>query len=249
MQQYLTNPLSISQAKKKGQDQGLPRHLSGYIGVDEAGRGCLAGPVVAAAVWLPPKVSLNGLTDSKKLNAKQRQHLAALVKEQALCWSLGFVWPREIDRINILQAAFLAMGKALCSLPCPKNLLSQNILPPVLEGTLPPVLQGILIDGPYTIAPHHLKSALRPYAGLAGLWPQNLLLLPQQAVVKGDSLVLAIAAASVLAKTARDKFMQRIDRLFPAYGFAQHKGYATATHVEALHTHGPCRMHRLSFKY
>lgn len=237
----------------------MPRHLPGYLGVDEAGRGCLAGPVVAAAVWLPNKVNLPGLTDSKKLSAKQREDLASLIKKQALAWSLGFVWPDEIDRINILQAALLAMAKALASLARPKAGADANGQNPVQNSPIQNSLaqsvlkeiqpQGILIDGPYTIAPHHLKSALRPYASAPGLWPQNLLLLPLQAVVKGDSLVLAIAAASVLAKTARDNFMCHIDSRYPNYGFAKHKGYATASHVAALHAHGPSKMHRLSFKY
>lgn len=181
-------------------------------GIDEAGRGCLAGPVVAAAVILPAQTHLEGLADSKTLSASRRDGLAAQIGSEALAWGLGVIWPWDIDRINILQATLLAMSRAVAAL---------KVRPKVL-----------LVDGKQTV-------------------PESLLRDPlplQKAVVDGDALVPVISAASILAKTFRDDLMDRLDRRYPAYNFAKHKGYGTAEHLEALRLHGPCRLHRLTFR-
>lgn len=191
------------------------------IGLDEAGRGCLAGPVVAAAVVFPEgfrvAARLPGLTDSKKLAPARRDELAALTRAHALAWGLGVVWPPEIDRINILQASLKAMGKALAC----------RAFVGLRAGRL-------AIDGNQRIPAAYVPPAWRTAA--------------QEAVVGGDALVAEISAASVLAKTFRDKLMAALDRRHPGYGFAAHKGYAAAVHREAIRRLGPCRQHRLTFR-
>ena len=190
------------------------------VGIDEAGRGCLAGPVVAGAVALPPDFSLPGLKDSKQIPPEGREKLAVAIRSSALAWGIGLVWPWEIDRINILQATFRAMIKAArrCAAACPSPLV-------------------LSIDGP-----HSIPTPL--FAALAWQGP-----LPrQQAVIRGDALVPAISAASVLAKHFRDTLMRALARRYPGYGFERHKGYGVAEHLRALAMHGPCRMHRLSFR-
>jgi ribonuclease HII len=190
----------------------------GCVGIDEAGRGCLAGPVVAGAVILPPEFALQGLGDSKKIPPERREELATAIRSLALAWGIGLVWPWEIDRVNILQATFRAMVKAAlrCAGPHPLTLL---------------------IDGPHVI-PAPLFTALSRQAPL----PR------QQAVIRGDALVPAISAASILAKTFRDKLMRALARRYPGYGFERHKGYGTAEHLLALAERGPCRMHRMTFR-
>lgn len=181
-------------------------HSDLSAGVDEAGRGCLAGPVAAAAVVLRPNAApIQGLDDSKKLSARRREQLAEIIRREALCWSLGLSWPREIDDINILQATRRAMARA------------------VLNLKTAPAL--VLIDGNQTI-------------------PVSL---PQETVIKGDALIPAISAASILAKTFRDKLMAKLDRRYPGYGFAAHKGYGAKAHREAIRRLGPCPIHRLTF--
>ena len=180
-------------------------------GVDEAGRGCLAGPVAAAAVILDPRRPIAGLADSKSLSASKREALAAEIKAKALAWGLGLSWQRRIDEINILQATFEAMGKAARSLKIQPSLL--------------------LIDGP-----HRVPS---PALGLP---------IPQKAIVRGDQSEPCISAASILAKCFRDLLMSRLDRKWPAYGFARHKGYGVPAHLAALREHGPCPLHRMSFR-
>lgn len=182
-------------------DQGIQV----ICGVDEAGRGPLAGPVCAAAVILPRHLDLPGLTDSKKLTDKKRRELFPLIKEQALAWGIGFASEKEIDEINILQATFLAMQRALDQL------------------TLRPDLA--LIDG----------NREKDFG------------LPVKTVVKGDSLSLNIAAASVLAKVTRDDLMMEMAEAYPEYGFDIHKGYGTKAHYVALSAHGPSPIHRMSF--
>ncbi len=185
-----------------------------HAGIDEAGRGCLAGPVVASAVILPESYDLPGLTDSKKLTPGRRDTLAPAIKVQALAWAIGVVWPAEIDRVNILAATLAAMAKALCRL---------RIIPAV-----------VLIDGNQTIPGHLLDRFPSP--------------IRQHAVVGGDLTVPAISAASILAKTLRDDLMVRLDRRFPGYGLAHHKGYGTAEHLKALASLGPSPLHRLTFR-
>jgi len=175
-------------------------------GVDEAGRGPLAGPVSAAAVILDPANPIPGLNDSKKLSEKQRDKLALLIRERALAWAVAYASVEEIDRLNILQATLLAMQRAVQAL---------SIQP-----------QQVLVDGLYC-----------PQTGI-----------PSEAIVKGDSKVAAISAASILAKTDRDALMLQLDAQYPQYGFSIHKGYPTAAHLAALRAHGASEVHRKSFK-
>lgn len=175
-------------------------------GVDEAGRGPLAGPVSAAAVILDDANPIPGLNDSKKLSELQRERLAPLIRERALAWSVAYASEEEIDRLNILQATLLAMKRAVQGLSVVPN--------------------QVLVDGLYC-----------PDTGIAS-----------QAIVKGDSKVAAISAASILAKTARDALMLQLHEQYPNYGFAVHKGYPTAAHLAALQQYGVCAVHRKSFK-
>ncbi|QTN31514.1 ribonuclease HII [Akkermansiaceae bacterium] len=189
------------------EDTLTSRGFARVAGVDEAGRGPLAGPVVAAAVILPRPFSCPFLNDSKKLTKNRRELLyGEITGNPTVIWAVGLVGPEEIDAINILRATHRAMGLALAA-------LSEN----------PDIA---LIDG-------------LPVKGLS---------MPHEALVKGDGLSLSIAAASVIAKVTRDRFMERIDSEFPAYGFARHQGYGTRQHLEALRKHGPCRHHRRSFQ-
>ncbi len=176
-------------------------------GVDEAGRGPLAGSVVAAAVILPDACPIVGLADSKTLSEKKRDQLAAEIKQHAVAWCIASASVAEIDQLNILQASLLAMRRAV-------------------EGlTLQP--QRVLVDG------NRIPSGLTMAA---------------EAIVKGDSKVKAISAASILAKTARDAELVLLDQTYPQYGFAAHKGYPTAAHLAALEQFGPiAAVHRLSF--
>jgi ribonuclease HII len=175
-------------------------------GVDEAGRGPLAGPVSAAAVILDPANLIPGLADSKKLSEQKRDQLAPLIRERALAWAVAYADVEEIDRLNILQATLLAMRRAVLAL---------HVQP-----------QQVLVDGLYC-----------PQTGI-----------PSQAIVKGDSSVTAISAASILAKTARDALMLELHEQYPRYGFADHKGYPTAAHLAALREHGVSEVHRRSFR-
>ncbi len=177
----------------------------GLCGVDEAGRGPLAGPVVAAAVMLDPARPIVGLRDSKKLSAAARERLAETIRGNALAWYVAEASVEEIDRLNILQATLLAMRRAVEGL-----------------GRAP---DDVWVDG-----------------NRCPEWPWR-----SQAVVKGDDKVAAIAAASILAKTARDAFMCHLHETYPAYGFDRHMGYGTAQHLAALKGHGACPQHRRSF--
>ena len=174
-------------------------------GVDEAGRGPLAGDVVAAAVILDPELEIEGLDDSKKLSERQREHCFEQITRMARAFAIARADIEEIDSVNILQASLLAMGRAV--------------------EALEPQPRFVYVDGRHCPA-----------------WSY-----PSQAVVKGDSLVPAIAAASVLAKVTRDREMVVLDREYPGYGFARHKGYPTPTHLRALRTLGPCTIHRRTF--
>jgi ribonuclease HII len=175
-------------------------------GVDEAGRGPLAGSVFAAAVVLDPAKPIEGLADSKALTEASRDRLAQQIRERALAWSVAVASVEEIDSINILRASLLAMRRAVESL-----------------GMAP---SEVWTDGLYS--------------------PD--VAFKCRAIVKGDSKVGAISAASILAKTARDAEMCQLDALYPLYGFAQHKGYASPEHLAALKQHGPCEIHRKTFE-
>ena len=185
--------------------------LNGLIaGVDEAGRGPLAGPVVAAAVILDPDAPIAGLDDSKKLTAERRRQLAVQIRERALSWAVGWADPAEIDEVNILAATMLAMRRAIERL---------SITP-----------TGVQVDG------NRLPSLSFGSVKLEG-----------EAIVGGDGKIASIGAASILAKTTRDGIMEFLDRIYPEYEFARHKGYGTRVHLDRLRRHGPCLQHRASF--
>jgi ribonuclease HII len=183
--------------------QGMNR----VAGVDEVGRGPLAGPVVAAAVVFPQDISLNHVTDSKKLTPQKRAELFDLIFKNALDIGIGQVDQKDIDQLNILNASLKAMHQAIDAL---KNRPD-----------------AILVDGNQKIP--------------------NLR-IPQIAIVKGDSLSLSVAAASILAKVTRDKMMLTYHRKYPHFFFDQNKGYATKSHIRALKEHGPCKIHRMTFR-
>lgn len=174
-------------------------------GVDEAGRGPLAGPVFAAAVILDSASPISGLSDSKRLAARKRDELSAQIKTRAIAWAVASASVEEIDALNILRASLLAMSRAVERLP---------VMP-----------QRVLVDGLHR--------------------PQ--LALPVESVVRGDETIAAIAAASILAKVARDRAMLALHRLHPQYGFDRHKGYPTAAHLAALRAHGVSSVHRRTF--
>ena len=175
-------------------------------GVDEAGRGPLAGPVVAAAVILPKECEINGLNDSKKLSTQKREFLFDQIIRLAVSIGVGIVEPGEIDRLNILRAALLAMEGAVMKLN--------------------PKPDFLLIDG-------NIRTSL---------------LIPQETVIGGDSTCNSIAAASIIAKVARDLIMDDYHNIHPEYNFKKHKGYPTKEHYEALRKFGPCPIHRKTFK-
>jgi len=174
-------------------------------GVDEVGRGPLAGPVVAAAVILDPHRPISGLTDSKKLTPRRRESLDEVIRERALAFSIASVPAQGIDELNILQASLKAMSDAVAALE--------------------PAAEAARVDG------NRLPR----------------LSIPGEAVVGGDDRVPEIAAASIIAKVARDRWMEAAHKRYPEYGFAGHKGYPTKAHMTALATHGPCEIHRRSF--
>ena len=174
-------------------------------GVDEAGRGPIAGPVYAGAVILPPVYDLPGLGDSKKLTEKQREALFTAIQQQALAWGIGRATAAEIDTLNILNATKLAMRRAVDALAIPPD--------------------ELWIDGNFVI-----QGAI-----------------PAKAFIKGDALYPCISAASILAKVARDRYMQELDKHYPDYGFAGHKGYGTEAHALAMELHGLCPEHREKF--
>ena len=184
----------------KAIELGLP------AGIDEAGRGPLAGPVVAGSVILDPNIRIPGLADSKKLTAKKRESLYEVIKEKAYAWGLGYASAKEIDEVNIHQATLLAMQRAYVA-------MQMDAAQVYVDGLYCPTIQ-----------------------------------VPCTAVVKGDQLVAEISAASILAKVTRDTEMKEHHRELPQYGFDQHKGYPTAKHIAALQEHGPCKLHRKSYK-
>lgn len=175
-------------------------------GVDEAGRGPLAGPVCAAAVILPPDLEIEGLNDSKKLTDKRRRALYDVITDQAIAYGIAFASEQEIDEINILQATFLAMRRAVEQLAIKPDLA-------LVDGNREPDFGAI----------------------------------PVKTIIKGDSLSASIAAASILAKVTRDRYMEEQDKIYPQYGFALHKGYGTQAHYAALREFGACPLHRRTF--
>jgi len=183
-------------------------HKEGFqavCGVDEAGRGPLAGPVFAAAVILPPGLIIEGLNDSKQLSEKKREELFGVIQREAVSYGIGMADHKEIDRLNILQATFLAMRRAVEKLSSAPDL--------------------VLVDG-----------------------NQNPILgIETRTIVKGDARSASIAAASVLAKVSRDRYMLELDKLYPAYHFAKHKGYPTKDHYQAIRDNGISPVHRKTF--
>lgn len=179
-------------------------------GVDEAGRGPLAGPVAAAAVILHPGRPIAGLADSKKLTAARREALAGEIREHALAWSVAWADPAEIDAINILAATLLAMRRAILGLWVSPD--------------------GVRVDG------NRLPDLTFGDRRIEG-----------ETIVGGDGCVAEISAASIIAKTVRDRKMRELDRLYPCYEFARHKGYGTEVHRARLREFGPCREHRFTF--
>jgi len=186
------------------------RGARAVAGIDEAGRGPLAGPVVAAAVILDPEKPVPGVADSKTLSPARREHLFGEIHRNARAVGVGFAPHDEIDRINILQATLRAMTRAVADLSAAGGAAPDYLLIDAL--TLP--------DVPF----------------------------PQEGIVRGDSLSVSIAAASIVAKVTRDRLMVAMDRRYPGYGFALHKGYPTAAHRSAIERLGPCPVHRLSFR-
>jgi len=176
-------------------------------GVDEVGRGPLAGPVVAAAVIVPPGLKIEGLDDSKKLTPLRRERIFEEIISLGLTCSIGMIDHENIDKLNILKASLLAMRKAVCELK--------------------PSADFILVDGNYPI-PNITQ--------------------PQFSIIGGDSKCVSIAAASIVAKVTRDRIMDRYEALYPSFSFATHKGYPTAAHIVELKEHGPCEIHRKTFK-
>ena len=178
-----------------------------YIcGIDEAGRGPLAGPVVVASVIMPKDSMIEGVNDSKKVSEKKREKLFEQIKKEAISYGIGIIWQEEIDEINILEATKKALTKSLEEMEIKPNL--------------------ILVDA---------------------LTKINTLGIPYRSVVKGDAKIYSISAASILAKVTRDRIMRQMDEIYPQYGFASHKGYGTAKHMEAIRENGLCPIHRRTF--
>ncbi|MBE6846568.1 MAG: ribonuclease HII [Ruminococcus sp.] len=186
-------------------DAQVRTHAALFCGVDEAGRGPLAGDVYAAAVILRPDALIAGLNDSKKITEARREDMVPEIKEKALAWAIASATVEEIERMNILQAAMLAMQRAVEQLSVAPALA-------LIDGNRAPVLQ-----------------------------------IPVQTLIGGDAKSASIAAASVLAKTARDASLRELDEQYPMYGFAKHKGYGTKAHYEAIRQYGLCPAHRPSF--
>ena len=188
------------------------------VGIDEAGRGPLAGPVFAAAVILDPARRIEGLKDSKLLPPPARERLANEVKQNAIAWAVASSDVAEIDTLNILKATLLAMRRAFDALGV------TGVVGPFRAGVS--AIFEVVVDGDRV-------------PDLGGCRTRS--------IVKGDRRVPVISAASILAKTARDALLVELDRAYPLYGFAEHKGYATAEHLAALNRHGPCPIHRRTF--
>ena len=202
-QEDLAKEIARTESMKKYEHQY--EHLGYLCGIDEVGRGPLAGPVVACAVILPTDCKILYLNDSKKLTAKKREELYEVIRKEAVGIGIGMRSPQRIDEINILQATYEAMRIAIGQLsPAPQILLNDAVEIPRVS-------------------------------------------IPQCPIIKGDAKSISIAAASIMAKVTRDRIMMEYDNLYPVYGFASHKGYGSAAHIEAIRTHGPSPIHRNTF--
>lgn len=193
--------MGMLEIEKRCYEQGLER----LAGIDEVGRGPLAGPVCAAAVILPPGLVIDGVDDSKKLSEKKREALYDIIAAEALAWAAAFVGPEVIDEINIRQATHRAMEMAVAALAVRPDFL--------------------LVDGNDKI----------PFP------------IPGEYIIKGDAKSQSIAAASIMAKVTRDRYMMKMDTVYPGYGFIKNKGYGTQAHMEGIRTLGLCPLHRRSF--
>jgi ribonuclease HII len=208
----------------------LQLNFSGYdleTGTDEAGRGCLAGPVTAAAVILPLSFENKTLNDSKQLSEKARGKLKPIIEEQAISFAITHLYPDEIDEINILNASMKGMQECILKL---------NLVP-----------EFIIVDGNRML---NAKLGLKNTVGKQFSEKEIELLksIPNQSIIKGDAKFMSIAAASVLAKTYRDEYMDRIHEEFPMYNWKKNKGYPTKEHREAIKKYGPTKYHRMSFR-
>ena len=196
-------------------------------GTDEAGRGCLAGPVTAAAILLPNNFELNLLNDSKQLSEKIREKLKPVIEAKAISFAVTHIFPNEIDEINILNASMKAMQESILKL----NQTPEHI---IVDGNRP--LNG--------------KLGMKQKTGKIFTSEEIKILksIPSTSIIKGDSKYLSIAAASVLAKTHRDEYMDKIHEEFPMYNWKRNKGYPTKEHREAIKKYGACKYHRMSFR-
>jgi ribonuclease HII len=208
----------------------LNKYFSTFIlesGTDEAGRGCLAGPVTAAAVILPENFQNNLLNDSKQLSEKIREKLRPIIEDQAISFAVTHLHPKEIDEINILNASMKAMQESILQLS--------------------PTPEFIIVDGNRALlAKLGLKNTIGKQFTKAEI--ELLKSIPNQSIIKGDSKYLSIAAASVLAKTYRDDYMNQIHEEFPMYNWKKNKGYPTQEHREAIRKYGTTKYHRMSFR-
>ncbi|MBF4519218.1 ribonuclease HII [Flavobacterium sp. ANB] len=208
----------------------LQRNFSGFVfetGTDEAGRGCLAGPVTAAAVILPADFANEFLNDSKQLSEKIREQLKPVIEKHAVCFAVTHLHPEEIDEINILNASMKGMQECILKL---------NQRP-----------EYIIVDGNRSL---NAKLGLKNSSGkqFSATEIELLKSIPNQSIIKGDSKFLSIAAASILAKTYRDEYMNQIHEEFPMYNWKRNKGYPTKEHREAIRKYGTTKYHRMSFK-
>ncbi|AYN02866.1 MULTISPECIES: ribonuclease HII [unclassified Flavobacterium] len=208
----------------------LQLNFSGYnleSGTDEAGRGCLAGPVTAAAVILPSNFENKTLNDSKQLSEKARENLKPVIEEQAISFAITHLHPNEIDEINILNASMKGMQECILKLT--------------------QIPEFIIVDGNRML---NAKLGLKNTTGKQFTQEEIELLksIPNQSIIKGDAKFLSIAAASVLAKTYRDEYMNKIHEEFPMYNWKKNKGYPTKEHREAIKKYGPTKYHRMSFR-
>jgi ribonuclease HII len=208
----------------------LERNFSGFIletGTDEAGRGCLAGPVTAAAIILPADFEHEILNDSKQLSEKIRFQLKPIIEQHAVCFSVTHLFPDEIDEINILNASMKGMQECILKL---KH-----------------VPEYIIVDGNRSLnAKLGLKNTFGKQFSVAEM--ELLRSIPNQSIIKGDAKFLSIAAASILAKTYRDEYMDQIHEEFPMYNWRQNKGYPTKEHRDAIQKYGTTKYHRMSFR-